>query len=168
MIMHTKKNQPNRSRYYNEIKKAMNTANDLYNKLVLVVGKNGSGKTAALKDVAKDEDIEIINVNLLLSSELLELSTKDRRLQVAKLLGNIIEKDSSCLFLDNTEILFDKDLKQDPLRLLKNLSRNRLIVASWNGEKIGNKLLYAEVNHPEYQSYELKDECVVAMEQLDT
>jgi len=164
MTMHAKKKQIHESICYNEIKTAMHTANELYNKLVLVVGENGSGKTAALKEVAENVDIQIINVNLLLSSELLELSTKDRRLQVAKLLGNILEKDDRALFLDNTEILFDKDLKQDPLRLLKNLSRNRLIVASWNGEKIGNKLLYAEINHPEYRSYELKDECVVTME----
>ena len=78
MIMHTEKNQIHDSICYNEIKIAMNTANDLYNKFALVAEKNGTGKTVALKEIAKDEDAEIINVNLLLSSALLELSAKER------------------------------------------------------------------------------------------
>jgi hypothetical protein len=64
--------------------------------------------------------------------------------------------------LDNIEILFDKDLKQDPLRLLQGISRNRSVVASWNGTVSGSKLLYAEAGHPEYRSYDLEDTLIVS------
>jgi hypothetical protein len=37
------------------------------------------------------------------------------------------------VLLDNIELLFDVHLKQDPLRLLQGLSRNKTVVATWNG-----------------------------------
>ena len=37
------------------------------------------------------------------------------------------------VLLDNTEILLDPALEQDSGRLLQLVSRNRTIVASWNG-----------------------------------
>jgi hypothetical protein len=66
--------------------------------------------------------------------------------------------------LDNLEILFDKDLKQDPLRLLQCISRNRSVLASWNGTVSGSKLMYAETGHPEYRCYDLVDTLVVSMD----
>jgi hypothetical protein len=66
--------------------------------------------------------------------------------------------------LDNLEIIFAKDLKQDPLRLLQGLSRNRTVVASWNGTASGGRLLYAETGHPEYRSYDSVDALIVKMD----
>jgi len=45
--------------------------------------------------------------------------------------------------LDNTEILFNPILKQDPLRLLQRISRNRTVVATWLGNVTDSHLTYA-------------------------
>ena len=55
--------------------------------------------------------------------------------------------------VDNTEILFDLALQQDPLRLLQHASRNRTIVASWNGTVDDRYLSYADPGHPEHRRY---------------
>ena len=60
--------------------------------------------------------------------------------------------------------LLDKDLQQDPLRLLQSISRNRAVVASWNGSISFGKLLYAETGHPEYRSYDSVDALIVGMD----
>lgn len=146
-----------------KIKRSMQTAEGLYHRLVLLVGGTGSGKTNVLRNVADNFDTEVININLTLSAELLELTAKQRTLRLPEILHQIVDNVPSMTVLDNLEILFDKDLKQDPLRLLQGVSRNRLVVASWKGLFSGDKLLYAEAGHPEYLSYDLADTLVVCM-----
>ena len=151
-----------------KIKRSLQAAEGLYHRLVLLVGETGSGKTSVLRDVAKDFGTEVINVNLVLSAELLELTAKQRALRLPGILDQVIDKVQSPVVLDNLEILFVKDLKQDPLRLLQGISRNRSVVASWNGITAEGKLNYAEAGHPEYRSYDLADLTVVSMDETAT
>ena len=65
----------------------------------------------------------------------------------------INEIKENTILLDNIEILFDVALKQDPLRLLQGLSRNKTIVVSWNGSIENDFLTYAVPGHPEYRRY---------------
>ncbi len=118
---------------HDKIKRSLQAAEGWYHRLVLLVGEAGSGKTGVLRDVAEEFATSVINVNLALSSELLELTAKQRSLRLPGILDQIVDKAQLPVVLDNLEILFDKDLKQDPLRLLQGLSRNRAVVASWNG-----------------------------------
>jgi hypothetical protein len=135
----------------------------LYHRLVLLVGETGSGKTGVLREVAEGFDTSVINVNLALSSELLELTAKQRSLRLPGILDQIADEAQGPVVLDNLEILFDKELKQDPLRLLQGLSRNRAVVASWNGTMTSGRLLYAETGHTEYRSYDSVDALIVGM-----
>ena len=64
----------------------------------------------------------------------------------------------------NIEILFDVSLKQDPLRLLQGLSRNKTVVAAWNGSIVDNSLTYAAPAHPEYRRYPARDFLVASPE----
>lgn len=128
------------------------------------MGDTGSGKTAVLRDVADELGVPVININLELSAQLLELTAKQRALHLSGLLDQIAATGSSPLVLDNLEILFDKELKQDPLRLLQGISRNNSVVASWNGTAERGKLIYAEPGHPEYRSYDLIDTLIVNMD----
>jgi len=151
-----------------KIKQSLRAANGLYHRLVLLVGVNGSGKTNILHNVAADLDTSVININLALSSELLELTAKQRSLRLPEILDRIICKMKSPVVLDNLEILFDQNLKQDPLRLLQSISRNHTIIASWNGNSTGGKLIYAEMGHPEYRSYDSVDTLIVNMDGTTT
>lgn len=147
-----------------KIKRSMQAAEGLYHRLVLLVGETGSGKAGVLRDVAEEFGTSVININLALSSELLELTAKQRSLRLPEILGQIVYNAQLPVVLDNLEILFDKELKQDPLRLLQGLSRNRAVVASWNGIINSGRLLYAETGHPEYHSYESVDALIVSMD----
>lgn len=145
------------------IKRSLEQAENLYHRLVLLVGKSGSGKTAALRTFAGELGANAINVNLTLSAKLIELTERQRTLRLSALFGGIVEEAGTVALLDNIEILFDHGLRQDPLRLLQNVSRNRVVVASWNGAVAGNKLTYAEAGHPEYRSYDGADALIVNM-----
>jgi hypothetical protein len=147
-----------------KIKRSLQEAESLYHQLVLLVGEACSGKTGVLCDVAAELGIEVINVNLALSSELLELTARQRALRLPEILDHIADKIHPTAVLDNLEILFDKELKQDPLRLLQGISRNRSVVASWNGKIKGGKLLYAEIGYPEYRYYDWAGTLIVGMD----
>jgi DNA polymerase III delta prime subunit len=116
----------------------------LYHRLILMVGPAGSGKTSALQEVSASTSLSacghaqagapLVNVNLELSRRMLDLTERQRALQLPRLLGEIVgEATGELVLLDNIEILFDVHLKQDPLRLLQGLSRNKTVVAAWNG-----------------------------------
>lgn len=136
----------------------------MYHRLVLLVGEAGSGKTCVLREVAEEFGSSVVNVNLALSGELLELTPKQRALRLPGILDQIADQALSPVVLDNLEILFDKDLQQDPLRLLQGISRNRAVVASWNGSMNAGRLSYAEAGHPEYRSYDAVDALIVGMD----
>lgn len=147
----------------NKVSRSLKAAEELYHRLVLIVGKSGTGKTSVLHNVAKLHGAAPVNVNLRLSKELLELTEKQRQLKLSQLLAQAVNGTCEKVFLDNIEILFDVQLKQDPLRLLQGLSRNLTIVASWNGTFDRGKLTYAEPGHREYRNYDSTDTLVVSM-----
>ena len=147
----------------NKVTRSLEAAEELYHRLVLLVGQCGSGKTSVMQNLAKLHDSELININMCLSKELLELTEKQRQLKLSEILAQVVESSGEKVFLDNIEILFDVGLKQDPLRLLQGLSRNLTIVVSWNGTFDKGKLNYAVPGHSEYRSYDLTDTLVVSM-----
>ena len=128
-------------------------APDLYHRLILVAGPGGSGKTAALQAVAQRTGAPVVNLNLELSRRLLDLSARERALAVPRLLDEVIGRGRSPVLLDNTELLFEPALSLDPLALLQVASRNRTLVAAWNGALDDRYLAYAEPGHPEYRRY---------------
>lgn len=161
-----------------QIKRKLKDIGELYYRLVLVVGPAGTGKTAALQDVQEHLGASLINVNLDLSRQLLDLTERQRALQLPRLLTEITNSAAGEVVLfDNIEILFDVSLKQDPLRLLQGLSRNKAVVAAWNGKIISDEwkvmsnerhsslsphhsslyLIYAAPDHPEYRRYQVRD-----------
>lgn len=136
---------------------------ELYHRLILVVAPAGNGKTAALQDTQERVGAPLLNVNLCLSRRMLDLTERQRALQVSRLLGEIIsEVEGDVILLDNIEILFDASLKQDPLRLLQGLSRNKTVIAAWNGSIDGDYMTYATLDHLEYCRYRIHDFLVVS------
>ena len=146
-----------------KLKQSLRAAEGLYHRLVLLVGESGSGKTEVLREFAEEIGTEVININLLLSAELLGLSETQRGLHLPEILDKIVDKEPVTVVLDNIEILFDQRLKQDPLRLLQLMSRNRSVVAAWNGRIEQGRLIYAEPGHPEYRQYDGKELLFVGM-----
>ena len=142
-------------------------AAEQYYRLVLVVAPSGSGKTYALQEVRANIEASLVNVNLELSKRMLDLTERQRKLQLPVLMKEIVNNDSNeMILLDNLELMFDVNLGHDPLKLLQNLSRNKTVVAAWNGTIVDDFLIYAAPNHPEYQRYPLRDFLVASQETL--
>lgn len=154
-----------RSTVTEEIRNRLSGVADLYHRLVLVVGPSGSGKTTALRVLAQADGLPLVNVGIELSRRLLDLTERQRVLQAPRLLEETVGSISAdVVLLDNTEILFASALKQDPLRLLQALSRNRTIVAAWMGSVHDGYLTYAVPEHPEFRRYSLDGLVVVPLD----
>ena len=140
----------------------INQAAGLYHRLVIVAAPAGAGKTAALRIVQARTAAPLINLNLELSRRMLELTERQRALQLPRLLAEIAgASEAEAVLLDNIEILFDVSLQQDPLRLFLGLSRSKTVVAAWNGFLDSQHLVYAAPDHPEYRRYPLRDFLIV-------
>ena len=145
-----------------KLEQAIQQATSQYFRLVVLAGAPGSGKTAALQSVAQKLGCQLVNVNLELSKRMLELTRTQRSRQVKRLLKEAIAAVSGdVVLLDNLEILFDTGLEVEPLRLLQVMSRNRTIVASWNGSFQGETLTYAEPGHPEFIQFKQTEAVVI-------
>jgi len=148
-----------------QVMRKIKQADELYHRLMLVVAPAGAGKTTALQDLQKRVGAPLINVNLDLSRRMLDLTERQRALQLPRLLREVINDTAGEVVLfDNIEILFDVSLKQDPLRLLQGLSRNKTVVAAWNGSIDGDHMIYAVPDHPEYRRYMVRDFLVASPE----
>jgi ABC-type uncharacterized transport system ATPase component len=144
------------------LEQAIQGATCQYFRLVLLAGGPGSGKTPVLRSVAQRLGVSLVNVNLELSRRMLELTRTQRSRQVERVLREIITSTAGdCVLLDNTEILFNTGLEIEPLRLLQVSSRNRTIVASWNGSYRDRTLSYAEPGHPEFTQFKQCEAVVV-------
>jgi len=148
-----------------QVMRKIKQAAELYHRLMLVVAPAGAGKTTALTYVKERIGAPLVNVNLELSRRMLELTERQRALQLPRLLREIVDDAASeVVLLDNLEILFDVSLQQDPLRLLQGLSRNKTVVAAWNGSIDKDHMPYAVPDHPEYRRYLVRDFLVASPE----
>ncbi len=124
-----------------------------YYKLTIVAGSSGCGKTRLLSQIATDLQLPAINLSLLLSQRLLSQTRRQRSLKAEEVAIEVIDEHfQSGLCLDDTELLFDSTLRLNPLTFLQDISRNRLIVASWNGALAGGELRFAYAGHPDFFS----------------
>lgn len=143
----------------------------LYHRLTLIVALPGAGKTSALREVAVETGAPLVNVNLELSRRMLDLTEQQRALRLPQLLDeiviqaeNVMPEKKTGVLLDNTEILFDVRLKQDPLRLLQGLSRNHTVAVAWSGALDKEHVVYAEPGHHEYRRYPISGFLVASPE----
>lgn len=121
------------------------------NKLLMIVGTKGSGKTDLVQDVSARLSWPVVNVGKEVSERLLSLTLRQRRLKAEEIVADAVEANGHReLCIDNTEVLFDPALALNPVNLFLNLSRNRVLIAAWNGHLESGSLVYAYPGHPEY------------------
>ena len=121
-------------------------------KLIIVCSNGNQTKMAEL---VRDIDILKINLNLVLSKDLLEIPIKRRPVVVSgkvQDLVNTYQEAFICLY--NIELLFHPDLRINPLKLLESISRYKGLVVAWNGQYKDGILTYGILGHPEYQAYD--------------
>lgn len=144
---------------------AIDQAAARYQKIALVVGRPGSGKSAFLRAISQEMSMPLVNLGLHLSTKLLPLTIRERKLKASDIIADILDThESARLAVDNTEIVFDPSLMLNPLGLLQTVSRTRLLVWAWNGAVEEGHVTYAYPSHPEYHRIPTQDMTLIAME----
>lgn len=129
-----------------------------YYHLMVLAGTDERKREVFTDSLAKEIDAPIININLEVSRQLLELPVKQRPLHVPGILDAIIKPYTQRPFIfKNIELLFNNELKTDPMRLFKSISRNNTLIVSWNGRVNGEFLAYSEAGRPDYKKYPVTD-----------
>jgi hypothetical protein len=130
-------------------------ARDLNSKLILLVGPSRSGKTQLLRQLSAKLNIEPLNVGMELGRRLAATPNNKRGFSAGELLREIADKERTehPLLLDNLELLFEPGLQINPLDLVRRLAHSKRVVAVWPGELRGDRLVYADMSHPEHRDY---------------
>lgn len=104
-------------------------------------------------------DLQCINIGQQLSGKLIMVPKQERSIQAALIFREMIRSSTAELVgINRLEILFNRELAVDPLKLLLANAKEKTILALWPGHydpKIG--LTYAQPNHPEYRFYKPSD-----------
>lgn len=138
-----------------KLERLIGEINDLNSKLILLVGPSRSGKTLLLRQLSTKLDIQPLNVGLELGRQLAATPNNERGFSVGELLREIADKERTedPLLLDNLELLFEPSLQINPLDLVRRLAHSKRVVAVWPGELRGDRLVYADMSHPEHRDY---------------
>ena len=136
---------------FEQLLEIIQTARVASHKLVIVAGQPGSGKTALLKRVASQLKMPLVNLSLMMSEKLLGLTLRQRELHTLDIARELIDAENQTgVCLDNIELLFDSTLSVNPLRFLQDISKNRIIISSWNGTMDDDVLSFAYPGHPDF------------------
>lgn len=138
-----------------ELRRLVGDVSDLNSKLILLVGPSGSGKTQLLRQLGATLNIEPLNVGQELGRRLAGTPNNKRGFSAGELLREIADKERTedPLLLDNLELLFEPGLQINPLDLVRRLAHSKRVVAVWPGELRGDRLVYADMSHPEHRDY---------------
>ena len=134
----------------NQLKDAIEKAKENENKLILIVGLPGSGKSKLIHEYSKDSGIPILDLDNIF---------KDTTNNIAEVMDNfLVTYNKDVLLLDNKKILYAKDSNIDMLSFLKNLAEKLIVVATWNGKVDNNKLIHIRSKLPTDLTYSLTNE----------
>ena len=156
-----------KTRFLSEIDENTSLIENRRMKLILLVAPPSSGKTELLRILVEKEPekFSYINLNKELSYILQNVPNKERPFIISESLNKIITSKNHIILLDNTEILFDLELRINPIQSLEQLSRNKVIIASWNGQLKDSFLTYAQPNHKEYYRCSSKDKMIIKLDE---
>ena len=134
-------------------------------RLVLLVGRPGSGKSKLLRELSTIRGWQYVNCRTFLTEQLLEMVPKVRALEAPGIIAGTLEAfKADVVVLDDMQVLFAPVLQVDPLQLLKHLGRKVSIVAAWPGEFDGKNLKAAASVQTNSRIYDAKGLTIIQIE----
>jgi len=99
-----------------------------------------------------------LDLNKSLSEQLINVPKQDRTKLVSQLVADLIKGvPGESVLICGLEILFDRSLAVDPIRLLSTCAKNKTLLVCWSGDKTSSGLSYAVASHPEHRTYKASD-----------
>ena len=109
-------------------------------KLLLLIGRPGSGKSNVLHNYSKEKGIPILDLDTILGKQIPE--GKDSNYVYGFVRGFLETYKPEEILLDKKKILYQKDSQIDLLDFLKELSEKKTVITTWNGYIKGDKLVH--------------------------
>ena len=125
-------------------------------RLLLIIGRPGSGKSKYLQNYSKQVGIPILDLDFILGKELPD--GRDSEYVYDFLNGFLDTYKPEQVLIDKKAILYNKDSKIDLLDFLKDLSLKKIVVATWNGYTENGKLIHVCDKLQKDFEYDLSDD----------
>lgn len=109
-------------------------------KLLLLIGRPGSGKSKFLHNYSKEKGIPILDLDNILGKQIPE--GKDVNYVYDFIRGFLETYTPEEILIDKKKILYQKDSKIDLLDFLKELSTKKTVITTWNGYTQNGKLIH--------------------------
>lgn len=133
------------------LNKIIDSAKLQRSQLIIICNPN---KEKLIKQNNNKYCIQNVNISLELSKELIVIPKTKRSTRVRRCLAEILHRfNSDVLWIERMQLLFHPELEFDPIQFFQNVSRNKTIILSWDGEYKNNKLIYAKPGHQEYRVF---------------
>lgn len=118
----------------------MNSINEKTHKLLLLIGRPGSGKSKFLYNYSREKGIPILDFDQILGKQIPE--GKDANYVYDFIKGFLKTYKPAEILIDKKTILYQKDSNIDLLDFLKELSLQKTVIATWNGYTENGKLIH--------------------------
>ena len=131
---------------------------DKYSDAVARASLNRSRLLVLTAEQVGQIDCPSLNINRQLSEKLINISKQERAKSAGQLLDQLVSAvPSDAVCLTGLEILFDRTLAVDPIRLLGACAKDKTLLVCWPGDKTSSGLSYAVPSHREYRTYKASD-----------
>lgn len=141
-----------------ELLACIEDAKDKPQRLVVVTGKPGSGKSQTLRDLAARKRWDYVDCRLLVTDEFLELLPTLRAVRAPSMMGEILaDYESDILLLDRLQSLFVPALHLDPLALLRKLSERFVLIVAWPGFYDNGSLYFQRIGEAQPLRFDAKN-----------
>lgn len=142
----------------NEIQTKLEALKDAKYKLLLIVGKPGTGKSKLIHDYSQDTGNPILDLNTIFGEEVPEGSDSQYIMQFMD--DFLTTYKPEVLLLDNKRVLYSKNSQIDLLSFLKGIAEKKTVIATWNGMIKDGNLVHIRSKLPQDLTYPLNSlEC---------
>jgi len=112
-------------------------------KVLIVTGKPGSGKSKVLREAAETKGWDYVDCRLLITEKFLELMPSERKEKAPEMIKEILKGyNSDIIMLDRVQTFFVPVFHIDVAALLQEIGKELTIVVAWPGYVKDDVLCY--------------------------
>ena len=151
-----------------QLQQALDSTQSMRTRIVWVVGRPGTGKTALLKKLVQSRpECEYLNVNRALAESLAARPPASRPFEAAACLSAALPPRARGAWVaDNTELTLSRALQLSAVDRFKAIGQAVPLVVAWCGEYHNDRLIYGTPGHPGFREFALGAAVVVDLNNL--